>query len=63
MDKHTITVEKYGCRMEVDVECFNRDVARGIVTKAPAESGMKGHRIEVDLEEVIEVFDKWEKPN
>jgi hypothetical protein len=58
----TIKAMKYGKIFEIDVWCFNEKIANGIVLDAPPESGMKGKYIEVDMENIISAYDRWEKP-
>lgn len=58
----TIKAWKYGQVFEIDVWCFNEQLANGIVLDALPRSGMKGKFIEVEIENIISAYDRWEKP-
>jgi hypothetical protein len=51
-DQSEITIEVYA---------FNKTCAHGKVTEAPESTGLKGQWLDVNLNEIIDVFDPWER--
>jgi len=45
----------------IEVYCFNKSLAHGKVVEAPETSELKGEWLDVSLNEIIDVFDPWER--
>ncbi|PWD98797.1 hypothetical protein [Marinilabilia rubra] len=60
-DRSHISVIRDQSEITIEVYAFNKTCAHGKVTEAPESTGLKGQWLDVNLNEIIDVFDPWER--
>ncbi|WP_010664013.1 hypothetical protein [Marinilabilia salmonicolor] len=60
-ERSHISVIRDQTEIVIEVYCFNKSLAHGKVVEAPETSELKGEWLDVSLNEIIDVFDPWER--